>query len=373
MPSTSVSTKLMGEKNESAVVDGSTQQSVLPNGLTVSAPNAKYEPMVVSTLASNPTSPATRSRPSIVLLFVGVLFEILFGYVSKTNNRIHNAINENTNQLKCDLCKMLNVNMNVAWNGLLYPQPPPAPPQLPIVLKFIRTIFYVFVHEINNKINDTKNEEKNELECKCNFENVNCDCDFYDPGHLCYGPRCPSPHPQPSRPIVLLFIEIIFRILLEYIFKYDMYEILNENENELEFALGCDFKNASCEFGFYNFGESLPPTPCHHPTLFNFTNSRVESREQLVLKGIFNGICNGNNIISDNVNENNNENFYDNEYDCGVLLSPPSTDAPSQPTIYSNGIDTGVCKFDILKDEFGVYLCERDIIIGISSGIATGV
>ena len=103
------------------------------------------------------------------------------------------------------------------------------------------------------------------LECKCDFENVNCDCDFYDLGHLCYGPRCLSPHPQPSRPTVWLFIQIIFGILLEYTFKYDMYEIC---------------------------GESLPPTPCHRPSLFNFINTRVESRERLVLKCIFNGICN---------------------------------------------------------------------------------
>ena len=128
----------------------------------------------------------------------------------------------------------------------------------------------------------------------------------------------------------------------------------------------------NCEFGFCNRGEWLSPTPtlCHHPKLFTFINLRVELREQLILKDVFN-ICNGNNIISDNMNENNGS-FYDNEYDYDVLLSY-ITDAPRPATIDSNRIDTGVCKFDIVKDEFGVYLYKSDIMNGISGGIITGV
>ena len=128
------------------------------------------------------------------------------------------------------------------------------------------------------------------------------------------------------RSIVLLPFEIILGIFLECKFEYDLYEILNENENELRFELQRDFKNTNCAFGFYNgtCGEWLPPTPtrtpCHHATLFDLINSRVESREQLALKDIFSDICNGNNIISDNMNENNSETFYDNEYDYGVLI-----------------------------------------------------
>ena len=169
-----------------------------------------------------------------------------------------------------------------------------------------------------------------------NVKNVNVDCSGLHPQ------TTPAP---PRPPIVLKFIGIIF-----YLFIYD-----SKNENKSELELQCDFKNGNREFGFDIGGEWLPDTPtpasCHHATLSNFTNSRVESRPQLVSTG---DICDGSNIISDDVNENNNENFDDNEYEYGVLLLLPGlTDIPRPATGDSNEIDTGVCKLNIFKDVFG--------------------
>ena len=242
-------------------------------------------------------------------------------------------------KLELDLCKILNVkNVSIDCGGLLHPQPTPAPTTTTNCFKICWKVFYLFTY-------GSKNENKSELELQCDFENVSCDCNWYD-YDLCNGPCCPSQ--QPPRPIVLLFIEIIFGMLLEYEFKYDLYEILNENKNELELESKCDFKNANCEIGFDIGGEWLPatptPTPCPRVTLFNFTNSRVESHQQLVLTG---DICDRNNIVSENVNENNNKNFDDNEYDYGVLLLPGPTDIPRPATGDFNAINT-----DIFKDVF---------------------
>ena len=159
----------MDAKDERALVDGSTQQNVVPNRLAVSGPSpstidgdheADGETMIMSILAKNATSVPPRSLPPIVLLFVGITLEILFGYVNQTNNGITNTINKNKNELGCDLCKILNVNINVDCNGPLRPQQTLAPPQPLIFSKFIVTIFCVFVNEINTKINEIRMKTK---------------------------------------------------------------------------------------------------------------------------------------------------------------------------------------------------------------------
>ena len=105
----------------------------------------------------------------------------------------------------------------------------------------------------------------------------------------------PSHHPAPA-PVqpagtVLKFIGIIFCVfgyLKEY--EFEIVGDLNNVENGLEFenVIG------NCEFDFYYY-DLCNGLCCTTPTPlvmgFEFTDSRVELREQLVLNSVFYNIC----------------------------------------------------------------------------------
>lgn len=104
----------------------------------------------------------------------------------------------------------------------------------------------------------------------------------------------------------------------------------------------------------------LTPYPTPNPSHlkpFEFINSHVESREQVVLNCTFNDIYNKTGFVHDG---NNNEHFYDTVFDYGEILS--YTPAPASPTtIDFETIDTGVSGIIILAREFGLYVYESNI------------
>ena len=94
----------------------------------------------------------------------------------------------------------------------------------------------------------------------------------------------------------------------------------------------------------------------------------MESREQLVLNGVFNAICNG--VIF--AHGGNNANFYHIVFDHDKLS--PHTSAHERPTTVDfEGIDIVVSGINILECEFDVYLCESNIANEIFNGVINGM
>ena len=165
-------------------------------------------------------------------------------------------------------------------------------------------------------------------------------------------------------------------ILLECVFVTE----INGNKNEIRLKLECGFKNINDNFDIYNCGDFfngyLPttyatphPTPDCCPASFEFTDSSVESREQLDLECHMGGFGKGNKFISDNVNEI----FCDNEHEYGVLLSIRPSDTPHAATIIFNGINDEISEINILQCKFGVYVCESGTINEICKDMSIGM
>ena len=180
-----------------------------------------------------------------------------------------------------------------------------------------------------------------------------------------------TPYSRPPRLLIgLLFIVI----LLECVFVKE----INENKNQTGLELDCEFKNISDKFDIYDYGNLfnryLPttyttshPTPGSCPASYKFTDSGVESREQLDLECFKGCFDNGNNFFSVNVDEI----FYDNEY--GVLLSIRPSDTPHAAAIILNGNNNEMSEINILECKFGVYLCKSGIINEIYNGMIIGM
>ena len=107
----------------------------------------------------------------------------------------------------------------------------------------------------------------------------------------------PARTPRLARLLIgLLFIVI----LLECVFVKE----INENKNEIRLKLECEFKNINDNFDIYDCGDLfngyLPttyatphPTPDSCAASFEFTDSSVESREQLDLESHMGGFDDG--------------------------------------------------------------------------------
>ena len=180
------------------------------------------------------------------------------------------------------------------------PTPPqPRYPRIMIVFVLFWIIFgilfYVFVDlnqgsqtSPNGYVNEINNKILYELECKLEFENVNCEFDFdfsfYDYG-LCNGLLCPTPYPTPAtspRPPIVEFN--YSRVLLreQLVFKY-----VFGNENDIVSNMVIDINNGS----FYDNG--YYPTP--YPTPFPTPTTALKFNGINVLKGVFGiGLCDNN-------------------------------------------------------------------------------
>ena len=130
----------------------------------------------------------------------------------------------------------------------------------------------------------------------------------------------PTPGPRPPRLIIGLLSIVI---LLECVFVKEV----NGNQNQIRLELKREFKNIFDKFDIYDyadlFNRYLPTTyatsrltPGSCPASFKFTDSGVESREQLDLQCFKGGFGNGNNFFSPSdtphapaiiLNENNND------------------------------------------------------------------
>ena len=158
----------------------------------------KYPP---ATATSNPTP--FPQQPQVISLVVETIFGILIEYV------FVNEINENEND-KCDLCEILNVNMNVDCNGndcneYDYPPTPPSPSPSPSPtsastrppsVEFIKSrvevrkrFDFIYLVAISDNGNNIIGDNVSEI----NDEN------FYDNGYY------PTPTPAPSCPTAIVF------------------------------------------------------------------------------------------------------------------------------------------------------------------------
>ena len=184
-------------------------------------------------------------------------------------------------------------------------------------------ILFSYVNEISKEINVNENENEFEL------ENViaNCDFDFCDYYYLCDG-YCPARDPTPARQQ---------QPMIFYVFVNEMNNEINETENKNKLECKCELKNVICNFYFDLCNGYLPttcrtpypapyPRPTPRPKPFGFIILRVESREQLVLIGVFNDICSEIGFVNGG---NNNENFYDIVFDY-CELSPHTYAPPRQ-------------------------------------------
>ena len=108
---------------------------------------------------------------------------------------------------------------------------------------------------------------------------------------------------------------------------------------------------------FYHYGHSFTGYKYSilYPTSYLISNARskpfdfINLREQVVLKGVFDVNVNG-----------CNENFYTDRYYYNPSYPTTTAGRTSTITMTFNGINTEICKINILQCIFGIALCSND-------------